>query len=599
MRKLIHFKKLQHLLLVLFLVAEGLSGWMVYRNYQRNHQAYIQKNAREFEIGLTATLHHFEEVAHTWLFAEALPGEETPMKLIVRQLKAGAADTNLAAQPVFDEIYTKLKQRGFRGVTIVTGDRTVWLRLHNPTYSGDRISTLSALIDSVSLTGKPKIGFYAGGTAAGYCMAFPLSDMGVTVGFVLLSIDNLSLQQEMKKIFPYEFVFLFNKESVLKSTPYSMLSGYHFSDLSVDYFYEKAGSSATTGDVRQYIPLSEIVLFNKINKSEIESGLDQNLPFGLNASTDKGSSYTGLFFPVTGPDHNPAAFIISYSSDSTLRDYRKDAFIILIVTSLLIALIFAFVVFSIRTFRELSEKNSKLAVSESQLQELNIAKDKFFSIIAHDLRNPFHGLVGLAEVLVEDSETIPPEKIRRFHQLIYEGSRQGYQLVNNLLEWTRVQTGRVKYQPERINLSRLIEEVIGQLQLVISAKHVEVQKELAPGLLVWADYQMTAAIIRNLISNAVKYSYQGHPVIIKTQRTTDYARISVIDAGIGMDKATCAGLWRIEESHSSKGTDGEPGTGLGLILVHEFVERNKGTITVKSEPQKGSTFTFTLPLIII
>lgn len=599
MRKLIHFKKLQHLLLVLFLVAEAIGGWMVYRNYQRNHEAYIQKNTREFEIGLTATLHHFEEVANSFLYAAAFPEGETPMRSILNHLKSGDADSSHTNQAAFDALYWQFNQKGFKGFTIIKDDRTVMLRLHNRSYAGDSITTLDPLLDSVSLTRKPKIGFYAGGTAAGYCIAFPLVDVNDVVGFVVLSIDNLSLQQEMKKIFPYEFVFLINKESVLKTTPYSMLSGYHFSDLSVDYFYEKPVSAAGAADARQYIPLSEIVLFNKINKSEIESGLNQNLPFGLNASTENGNSYTGLFFPVTGPDGNRAAFIISYSSDATLSDYRKDAFIIFIVSTLLIALIYAFTVFSVRIFRELSEKNKKLAASESQLQELNIAKDKFFSIIAHDLRNPFHGLVGLAEVLVEDSETIPPEKVKRFHQLIFEGSRQGYQLVNNLLEWTRVQTGRVKYQPERINLSRLIEEVMGQLQLMLSAKHIEVQTELAPGLLAWADHQMTAAIIRNLLSNAVKYSFAGQSVVIKTQRTTEHARISVIDSGIGMDKETCAGLWRIEESHTSKGTNGEPGTGLGLILVHEFVERNKGTITVRSEPEKGSTFTFTLPLIVI
>ena len=307
----------------------------------------------------------------------------------------------------------------------------------------------------------------------------------------------------------------------------------------------------------------------------------------------------GIVIRVAGPDNNTVAYIISYSSDATLSDYRKDAVIILVVSTLLIAVIFTFILFSILTFRQLKEKNWKLAESEKQLQELNLSKDKFFSIIAHDLRNPFHGLVGLAEVLTEDFDAMPPEKARKFHQLIYDSSRQGYQLVNNLLEWTRMQTGRVSYQPEKLNLNRLIEEVSGQLDLMLSSKQITIEKDMAPALFVWSDYQMTSAIVRNLLSNAIKFSYPGHTITIKSIRTTDYARISIMDTGMGMDKETCAGLWRIEISHSSKGTAGEPGTGLGLLLVHDFIERNGGTINVESEPDQGSTFTFTLPLFKI
>lgn len=599
MENRLHIKKLPHLLILLFLITESFSAWIIWQNYQKNHQVYIKKNTREFEIGLTATLHHFEEVAIAML-SETTPNTKTKtcdsaILLLTVQPDSG----KLVAKKLLGDIYSKLLHRGFKGFTIINSQREVMLRMHNPGYFGDTITTLNSLLDSVDWSGNNITGFYAGGTAAGYCIALPAGNKQNDRGFVILSIDNVALQQEMKKIFPYEYVFLINKESVLQTTPYPMLTGYTFSDLSVDYFYEKSDRDLNRPGMKQYIAQSEIVLFNKINKREIEKGLIKNLPFGLNAKTSTGNSYTGLFFPVAGPDKNTVAYIISYSSDATLSDYLKDTFIILIISTLLIALVFTFILFSISTFRQLKEKNWKLAESEKQLQELNLSKDKFFSIIAHDLRNPFHGLVGLAEVLTEDFDAMPPEKARKFHQLIYDSSRQGYQLVNNLLEWTRMQTGRVSYQPEKLNLNRLIDEVTGQLDLMLGSKQITIEKDMAPALFVWSDYQMTSAIVRNLLSNAIKFSYPGHSIALKSTRTADFAQISITDTGVGMDKDTCAGLWRIEISHSSKGTAGEPGTGLGLILVHDFIERNGGTISVKSEPDKGSTFTFTLPLFKI
>lgn len=191
---------------------------------------------------------------------------------------------------------------------------------------------------------------------------------------------------------------------------------------------------------------------------------------------------------------------------------------------------------------------------------------------------------------------MPAEKTRKFHQLIYESSRHGYQLVNNLLEWTRMQTGRMVFQPEKISLSRLIEEVTAQSQSTLEAKQLTLKTALTPGIQVKADYPMASAILRNLLSNAVKFSFPGNVIMISTSISSAHAHISVTDQGIGMDKKAIEGLWRIEQSHSSKGTSGESGTGLGLILVKEFVERNNGTISVKSEPGKGSTFTFTLPM---
>lgn len=332
MGRLLRYKYLPHLLTALFLVTEGISAWLVWANYQRNHQAYIEKNTREFDIGLTATLHHFEEVAESVMI---IPQGDDNLEPAVSALRLFADTTGGKADEatgLLEKMYVQLVSRGFKGFSVVDEHGMVLIRMHNPTFRGDSISTLLPLIQQAALTRQPVTGFHAGGSAAGYCVVFAIKCTDNQTRFILLTIDNVALQQEMKKIFPYEYVFLINKESVLQTTPYPMLSGYHFSDLSVDYFYEKSDREINPPGMKQYIAQSEIVLFNKINKREIESGLMKNKPFGLNAKTENGKSYTGLFFPVTGPDNKPAAFIISYSSDATLSDYRKDTLIIFSVS---------------------------------------------------------------------------------------------------------------------------------------------------------------------------------------------------------------------------------------------------------------------------
>jgi signal transduction histidine kinase len=234
--------------------------------------------------------------------------------------------------------------------------------------------------------------------------------------------------------------------------------------------------------------------------------------------------------------------------------------------------------------------------SEKQLKELNAAKDKFFSIIAHDLRNPFHGLVGLTQVLVEDGDSIDPERTRKFHRLIYDSAKQGYQLVLNLLEWTRAQTGRLIISPEKIQIALLIDENHMLIKNSAESKHIKIVIRVDNNLYVLADENMLSTVIRNLLSNAVKFSYPGSEVLVTAQMAGNMAEITITDFGIGMEKSVTENLFKIEVSQSSAGTEGEQGTGLGLILCREFVEKNKGTLTFTSEPGKGSSFTVLIPL---
>ncbi|HEX2962625.1 MAG TPA: PAS domain S-box protein [Ignavibacteriales bacterium] len=233
-----------------------------------------------------------------------------------------------------------------------------------------------------------------------------------------------------------------------------------------------------------------------------------------------------------------------------------------------------------------------------QLKETNATKDRFFSFISHDLRGPFSSLLGFSEMMLEDFESLPHEDLKRYLEIINATSRNLYNLLNNLLQFSRFKTGRVQYNPSEYNLGELVSKNVDLLRGNALKKGIHLTTETTINRAAFVDEEMISSAIQNLITNAVKFTPRNGSITVKCVQMEgeDKALISVCDTGVGMDKDTLDKLFRIEVIHSTSGTEKEPGTGLGLILTKEFVEKNNGRIWVKSTPGKGSTFCFTLPL---
>ncbi len=237
-----------------------------------------------------------------------------------------------------------------------------------------------------------------------------------------------------------------------------------------------------------------------------------------------------------------------------------------------------------------------LAGSEQRLRELNATKDKFFSIIAHDLKNPFNDLMGFTQLLSMNIDKYDKSKIENFVKIIHQSSKLAYNLLENLLDWSGSQTGNLNFNPEKIRINDLIKENIDLLESTASNKNIKIYPEIGSDLFVYADKNMIRTVIRNLISNAIKYTNQGGFIKISANKKNKFCKINVADNGIGISAKNIDKLFKIDESYTTVGTEREKGTGLGLILCKEFVEKNRGTICVKSVLSKGSTFSFTLPL---
>ena len=252
---------------------------------------------------------------------------------------------------------------------------------------------------------------------------------------------------------------------------------------------------------------------------------------------------------------------------------------------------------SIRDITDRLQAEEELKLKNDELRHINAEKDKFFSIIAHDLRGPFNGFLGFTRLMVEDLPDLTQGEILKFAVSMRNSATNLFQLLENLLEWSRSQRGLTNFEPESFLLKSMIVESMHTLMDAAHKKGVCISFEIQEDLGVFADEYMLASTIRNLASNAMKFTKKGGNVSIAAKTVSgNSVEISVRDTGIGMSSTMVEDLFRLDVQTNRKGTDGEPSTGLGLLLCKDFIEKHGGKIWVESEEGKGSTFRFTLPV---
>ncbi len=241
-------------------------------------------------------------------------------------------------------------------------------------------------------------------------------------------------------------------------------------------------------------------------------------------------------------------------------------------------------------------KNNEEALksSENKLKEINATKDKFFSIIAHDLKNPFNGILGFSNILMEEAKDMDLPTIQEYADMINRAATQVFRLLENLLSWARVQQGQIPFNPTTLTLKEVANEAVEILMESAHRKKIRIVDNIPDKLLVRADADMLKTILRNLVSNAIKFTAANGKVVLSADEKDDCFEVSIKDTGKGMTKENADKLFKIDTNYITRGTEEEEGTGLGLILCKEFVEKHQGMIWVESELDRGSTFKFTL-----
>jgi PAS domain S-box-containing protein len=255
---------------------------------------------------------------------------------------------------------------------------------------------------------------------------------------------------------------------------------------------------------------------------------------------------------------------------------------------------------SVVTFLDITERLKvveEMEQNELQLRELVATKDKFFSIIAHDLKTPFSSILGFSDLMVEKVRNKDYETVEKYSEIIQASAIRADALLTNLLEWSRAQTGRMEFNPEHVDLCEMIKDAINLTVDFAEQKNIKLITEIPSYALTFIDKTMINSVLRNLIANAIKFSFPGSDVKITLKSEKNEFKISVKDKGVGISPDNINKLFRIDESITTKGTRNETGTGLGLLLCKEFVEKNNGKISVSSDQGNGTVFLFTLPKI--
>ena len=250
-------------------------------------------------------------------------------------------------------------------------------------------------------------------------------------------------------------------------------------------------------------------------------------------------------------------------------------------------------------FRDITDRKQaeeKIKHKNEQLIQANAEKDKFFSIISHDLRGPFNGFLGLSKLLAEDLQRFTPEDIKKIAGSMRDSATNMFSLLENLLEWSRLQRGITSFKPESFLLMPMIDDIMHTVMDSANKKEIEISYEIQADLEVFADEYMLASTIRNLASNAVKFTLKGGKVTIAAKSVPGHSvEISIRDTGIGMNHEMVHDLFRLDVQTNRRGTENEPSSGLGLLLCKDFVEKHGGKLWVESEEGKGSAFYVTIP----
>lgn len=257
-----------------------------------------------------------------------------------------------------------------------------------------------------------------------------------------------------------------------------------------------------------------------------------------------------------------------------------------------------FFISQIRDVTDRKRAEKEIQETNEELIKINNEKDKFFSIIAHDLKSPFNSIVGFSKLLLEQIKTNDYNGIEKYTGIILQSSQSAMDLLTNLMQWSQSQTGRLEFNPEFFEFVELIKDVERLLIGAAEQKSIKIFKTLPSNAPIIADKDMISTIMRNLVSNAIKFTNTGGKITITVQDYQNILTISVHDTGIGIPPEAIDKLFNIDSEYSTSGTQNEKGTGLGLILCKEFVEKHGGKIWVESEEGNGSTFYFTLPNVV-
>lgn len=522
------------------------------------------------------------------LISDLIYNEEINSDNVLRLFSQAAESDSIRKQEIRDSlfsllepIYGHLRDINIRQLHFHLPNNESFLRFHRPKKNGDNLTNIRYSIKMCNKNRTIYRGFEEGRIFNGFRNVFPVFYHGKHIGSVETSFSFQGIRKELKKHNEAITGFMLRKSVVDQKVFDSESENYCPSLISNEYVHEVK--------YLHYVNDSALntKLIDKQLSKKVQKKLQLNEDFATYLTLDNEILLVS-FINIKNVENKPAAYFVFYNKDTNIPHFiflRNSSIVIgFILIPLIIILISNYL-----------KKTEKIRTQNQELELMNITKNKFFSIIAHDLRGPTGAISGLSDIAEEYARDIEHPELRKIIDLIKNASRQSFNLLNNLLEWARMQTNHIEFKPVAIHVDSIIRSVAYLFDTNLKEKGITLNITITPPDLEFtADAHMFETIIRNLISNAIKYTYPEGSINIVAEIESERLQVSVEDTGTGIKKENIPKLFIIEESFSLKGTNKEEGSGLGLTLVVDFVKKHKGEIKVESEEGKGTKFTFTL-----
>ena len=506
-------------------------------------------------------------------------------------------------------VYQQLRSQNIKQLHFHLPNNISFLRFHRPSRYGDDLTPFRYSVKMANEKKQVYTGFEEGRVYNGFRYVFPLSYKNQHIGTVetSFSFEAIHTLLEMQGS-PLSALIL--PGSIVESTVFkNELANYDSTFLSKEYMLEKEFSHYTHDSTG---------LLLQIDKS-IEPKLGEQFKRHINFSTFtriNNQFYTINFISIKNFQKKHVAYIVTYQPNYHIQ-YITQRFKIFLGAGLtLIPIIVVFIILYINNHRKVKSQNislseanqelnlrteelqqltNQLSVKNQQLQKLNDDKNLFIRILAHDLKNPFNALVGMSGLLISNFHRYNQDEIEQQINTFHRTAKQTFNLLEDLLLWSKSQAGNLPFEPQEFMFSYICNASIASF--LNNSKKISITCLATDEFNISVDLNMFRSIMRNLISNALKFTHQNGRITISVEHNQDFATICISDNGIGIPQENIAKLWDFTRAHTTAGTEGETGTGLGLTLCKNFVEKHGGKIWVESKVGQGSDFKFSLPMI--
>ena len=585
--------KIKYIVFILLAVSivDYLFYFQITNYYDKQSEIHLNELIRLEEIKVNSSINTYNLVSEA-VFSQIVSKPEV-LELFSKASSKNTNEQHVVRNKLFkmlSDTYEKLKSMNIKQLHFHLPDNTSFLRFHRPNKYGDNLrDDRPSVVYANSLLTIQK-GFEEGKIYNGFRYVYPLFFNDKHIGSVETSFSFEAIKKQLNLLGVPYLTFLINGKIADNIVFKEEMINYQTSSLSNDYYEEKNNIYKNQDTLKFLREINEKVRL--IIKDQIAS----KKSFAVNAEQND-ANYLVSFININNLYHNHSAYVVTYNKDYQIEQINKSKTLSLVIGLIGLPIIIMLISNFYINHLKIKDQNMMLKQTEisllelnKKLEDLNYSKDRFFSIISHDLRSPFSSLIGFSQLLHQKFDDFEPDEVKESIGHIYSVSKKTYSLLENLLQWSKLQTSDMKANLSTINLYDFIIDGLDLLKASAEQKSINIMVDIQKDSIIQADREMLNVIIRNLIGNAIKFTPKGGMIELKSQKDGDFIKLKILDSGVGMDSKTLDNLFRIDIKTSNAGTEGEKGSGLGLLLCKELSIKMGGDIIVESELGKGSTF---------